>query len=103
MIIPEHKHRSNITQTGSGCIYETICIYVDNLITVNEKKVKRAGRRGGHAPPRAWEAKAGENLCISVSSKPVWSMELVPEQLGLHKKTLSQKQTKLTFLAYHHC
>lgn len=34
----------------------------------------------------------------SLSSKPSWSTDQVPEQLGLHKKTLSekQKQTKQT-------
>jgi hypothetical protein len=37
--------------------------------------------------PSTWEAKAGGFL----SSRPAWSTEWVPGQLGLHRETLSQK------------
>jgi hypothetical protein len=39
--------------------------------------------------PSTWEAEAGEFL----SSRPAWSTELVPGQPGLHRETLSRKQT----------
>ena len=39
-----------------------------------------------------WEAEAGGFL----SSRPAWSTEWVPRQLGLYRETLSQKQNKQT-------
>jgi hypothetical protein len=39
--------------------------------------------------PSTWEAEASRFL----SSRPAWSTELVPGQPGLHKETLSLKQT----------
>jgi hypothetical protein len=40
--------------------------------------------------PSTCEAEAGGSL----SSRPVWSTELVPGQPGLHRETLSQKEKK---------
>jgi hypothetical protein len=40
--------------------------------------------------PSTWEAEAGGFL----SSRPAWSTEWVPEQPGLHRETLSQKNQK---------
>jgi hypothetical protein len=39
--------------------------------------------------PSTWEAEAGEFL----SSRPAWSTKWDPGQPGLHRETLSQKQT----------
>jgi hypothetical protein len=39
--------------------------------------------------PSTWEAEAGEFL----SSRPAWTTEWVPGQPGLHRETLSRKQT----------
>ena len=40
--------------------------------------------------PSTWEAETGRFL----SSRPAWSTEWVPGQLGLHKETLSRKTKK---------
>jgi hypothetical protein len=40
--------------------------------------------------PSTWEAEAGGFLSL----RPAWSTELVPEQLGLHRETLSRKRKK---------
>jgi hypothetical protein len=40
--------------------------------------------------PSTWEAEVGKAL----SSRPVWSTELVPEQTRLHKETLVSKHTQ---------
>ena len=39
----------------------------------------------------AQQAEAGESLSL----RPVWSIEPVPEQIRLHRETLRQKQTKI--------
>ena len=39
--------------------------------------------------PSTQEAEAGRSLCL----RPAWSTEWVPGQPGLHRETLSQKQT----------
>jgi hypothetical protein len=39
-----------------------------------------------------WQAEAGGSL----NWRPAWSIEQVPGQLGLHRKTLSQKNKKQT-------
>ena len=43
--------------------------------------------------PSTWEAEAGRFL----SSRPAWSTERVPGQLGLHRETLSQN-TKIIII-----
>jgi hypothetical protein len=40
--------------------------------------------------PSIWKAEAGRFL----SSRPAWTTEWVPGQLGLHRETLSQKRKK---------
>ena len=45
-------------------------------------------------PALGREAEAEADRSISVSSSPAWSTELVPGQSGLHRETLSQKQSK---------
>ena len=60
-----------------------------------EARGQRAEGRGQRAEGRGRraEGRGQRQRQISVSSRPAWSTELVPGQLGLHI-ILSQKQTK---------